>query len=191
MTLTGGNMKYWQRNLSHRHFVQHKCYMDWPVIEPGYRRKRPATSCLNCDADGATFPLHLWRDGYTGLSSVIQTCRKFRLPRGLVHQGFSNKRLYPKRKTCLMQLRILLLNNNNNNNLYTCWLSSPRASYRSSTNQIQNKWVILENKTVNTLKISSDKIRYLNTKRVILSTCWILQKKWNTNWVTMQNKRWQ
>lgn len=54
----GWDLKYWHRNLSHRHFVKHKCYMDWPVIGPGY----PATSCLNRDADGATFPLHLWSD---------------------------------------------------------------------------------------------------------------------------------
>jgi hypothetical protein len=61
-------------------------------------------------------------------------------------------------------------NNNNNNNNNMCWLSSPRANYRNSTNQTQYTSVTLENKTLNALKRSSDKIRYLRTKRIILST---------------------
>jgi hypothetical protein len=37
--------------LNQSHFVQHKCCMDWPGIEPGLCGERPATdrqnNCLN------------------------------------------------------------------------------------------------------------------------------------------------
>jgi len=30
-----GKLKYWERNLSQWHFVQHKSHIDWLGIEPG------------------------------------------------------------------------------------------------------------------------------------------------------------
>ena len=42
-----GKQKYWERNLSPRHFLHHKSHIDWPRIEPGPLRERPASNRLS------------------------------------------------------------------------------------------------------------------------------------------------
>jgi hypothetical protein len=39
--------KYSGKNLSQCHFVHHKFHMDWPGMNPGLRRERPATNRLS------------------------------------------------------------------------------------------------------------------------------------------------
>jgi hypothetical protein len=63
MTLTGWTSSTGRKTCpTVSHFVQHKRFMDWPVIEPGCWSKRPATGCLNRGTHGAIFPFHLWDD---------------------------------------------------------------------------------------------------------------------------------
>ena len=48
-----GKLKYWERNLSQCHFVQHKSHMDWLGIEPNksvptsHNRHRSAAARTN------------------------------------------------------------------------------------------------------------------------------------------------